>query len=172
MRKKTAEEKKREGTYRKSRDVERVLPISPITGIPEPLNALTESQERAYYYLFDLLKESKLVVAVDVVILTQLAIAIDLAEQARQALEQAGTIQTYKTGARAVSPELSVWRQATEVIERLGAKFGLSPKDRNRLLEAVKKEEEPILDPLYGFDQPNCREYADEYDRRKGLRGK
>ncbi len=141
MKKKTAKEKKPESN----------LAISPITGIPEPLNPLTESQQRAYYYLVDLLKESNLVIPVDVVILTQLAIAIDLAEQARQALEQTGTVQTYKTGARAVSPELSAWKQANEVIERLGAKFGLSPKDRSKLSEAVKKEEPPRWDPLDGL---------------------
>ena len=89
--------------------------------------------------------------AIDSYTLTLLATWVALANDAKAKLSKSGAIQVYaKTGARAVSPELLLFEKASLNISKLGAAFGISPKDRILLLGSLAPKNDKH-DPLDDF---------------------
>ena len=147
---KPADVKKSIGTYRKDRDKNLFAPI-PAAEIPPPYTPLNERQTELYYLAANYIAASMPLLQVDSFVLVQMAIALDLAEQAKEGIAQKGAIQlNAKTTARAVSPEVQLYEKAVILLMKTGALFGLSPKDRIALLGAMTP---PIKkpDPLDGL---------------------
>lgn len=60
--------------------------------------------------------------------------AVARLRRAAAALDEAGPTATNRHGERVVSPWFRVWLETSAVLARFGARFGLSPADRQRLV--------------------------------------
>lgn len=130
----------------KGNDLKKTKNIELPEGAPAPYVELSEQQLQYYAKVCEMALECSTLQNIDAVLLQQMAIVMDLAEQARQAIREKGAIQIYaKTGARAVSPEVQLLFASLDRLEKLGDKFGLSPKAREAIGLNLKK---PTFDPL------------------------
>ena len=149
--KKSNEAKQQIGTYRKDRDKLTGIALTPSDGVPPPYTKLNERQTELYYLAANYIAASMPLLQVDSFVLVQMAIALELAEKAKDGIETQGAIQVYaKTKARAVSPEVQLYEKSVFMLAKLGSLFGLSPKDRILLLGTMTpKPDQP--DPLADF---------------------
>ncbi|NUQ25505.1 MAG: P27 family phage terminase small subunit [Saprospiraceae bacterium] len=146
--KKPNEVKRHAGTYRRDRDKVADLVLTPTNEVPPPYTSLSERQTELYYLAANYAKASMPLLQIDSFVLVQLAIALELAEQAKDGIREKGAIQVYtKTQARAVSPEVQLYEKAVLMIAKLGALFGFSPKDRVALLGSMTPKPKQY-DPL------------------------
>lgn len=118
-------------------------------GMPAPLDELTPRQFDYYCRMGAIIQESSHIIPLDVVLLTQIAVGVDLAEQARAAIEKNGTVQVYKSGARAVSPEVQLWNTVSNTLDKLFSSMGLTAKVRQTIRENQLKK--GFVDPLDGL---------------------
>lgn len=71
-------------------------------------------------------------------------------DKAKELVDKAGQIQSFKTGARQISPEINNWRGLNQDFLKYAALLGLTPVARLKLNALEKKEEQPN-DPLQGL---------------------
>jgi len=118
---------------------------------PPPGANLSAEQKKIYKQIGERIAASMPMMQIDSYALALLSIWVSIANEAKASIDAKGLIQTFsKTGARALSPEVLLFEKASLNIAKIGANFGLSPKDRIMLLGtlAPKRDEK---DPLEGL---------------------
>lgn len=115
---------------------------------PPPGSNLSKEQTEIYHQIGQRIAASMPMMQIDSYNLALLATWVSIANDAKRYLDQKGAIQIYeKTKARAVSPELLLFEKASVNITKIGAGFGLNPKDRLLLLGTFSPKPE-AKDPL------------------------
>lgn len=118
---------------------------------PPPGANLNKTQLKIYKQIGERIAASMPMMQIDSYSLTLLAIWVSIANDAKAKIDAAGLIQTFtKTGARALSPEVLLFEKASLNIVKIGASFGLSPKDRIMLLGTLSPRHDD-KDPLEGL---------------------
>lgn len=106
---------------------------------------LERNQRKYYDQLVKVIGEENLTEA-DMFMLEMAAKTYAIMKQAESEMAAEGIIQVFGNGARQVSPEWAVWRNAAKDFETYVRHFGLSPKARKDL--ALPEKEEKPADPL------------------------
>ena len=135
-RKKTAEEKMLQGTFRKDRDS--LHKYKEVKAIPIPPKHYDEYAQGVYYRLAGNLLEKRLLQDTDTDALMLYAYWVGQAHHATVFMESVGFDPTNKDWYKA---HLALVK-CTEQVNRIGARFGFSPVDKSR----VRVEEENTLD--------------------------
>ena len=102
---------------------------------------MTEAERTVFDTIVEHLKESGTFRPVDVYAITQAARCVVIMEQATAGMAKSGIIQVYKTGAKQVSAEMTAFKQAFDIYQKLSTALGLDPKARGLIGGEVAKDE-------------------------------
>lgn len=106
---------------------------------------LSKEQKYWYEYFGQQLVDTKKLTKPDLIHLHQLATSVDYYIQAEQAIRErgfdGGLIQTFKGGATNVSGYVTIREKMIKEINDLSKHFGFSFKDRSKLVEVAKTDE-------------------------------
>ena len=143
---KPAELKKLEGTYRADRE-RKAVKTTKLSEIVAP-DWLSENQRMQFDYFSKILIRINLLEELD--INTLIAYSIESARylECNEVIRQQGIKFINTAGNEQIRVEVNIARQALDRMILLGSKLGLSPVDRQKLIE--KKAEGPD-DPLAGI---------------------
>lgn len=117
--------------------------------IPEPQSYLTDHGKEIYYEICELLLKVGALEDVDSFGLSMMAQSLDLFQDASEQININGSVQTYKTGAQAISAHMTVAEKSIAAFFKFSEKFGLSNKDRERIMKFKKQpKQEDQIDKL------------------------
>jgi P27 family predicted phage terminase small subunit len=106
---------------------------------------LSKDQKYWYEYFGQQLVDTKKLTKPDLIHLHQLATSVDYYIQAEQAIRErgfdGGLIQTFKGGATNVSGYVTIREKMIKEINDLSKHFGFSFKDRSKLIDVSKTDE-------------------------------
>lgn len=106
---------------------------------------LSKDQKYWYEYFGQQLVDTKKLTKPDLIHLHQLATSVDYYIQAEQAIREkgfhGGLIQTFKGGATNVSGYVTIREKMIKEINDLSKHFGFSFKDRSKLVDVAKTDE-------------------------------
>lgn len=106
---------------------------------------LSKEQKYWYEYFGQQLVDTKKLTKPDLIHLHQLATSVDYYIQAEQAIREkgfhGGLIQTFKGGATNVSGYVTIREKMIKEINDLSKHFGFSFKDRSKLIDVAKTDE-------------------------------
>jgi phage terminase small subunit len=154
------DDKKTQGTFRKDRDA---LPeVEGIKELPKPANWFNASAraKKIYKEIGTHLLETKKLQVFDSYALVLLAVALEQYSWAVNEINEmnknrpgSGYVQTYSTGAKNITAEVTVRKEAYKQIIELSSKFGLTIKDRHAMGRHANaaQTELPLFDN-YSFD--------------------
>ena len=117
--------------------------------VPEPQSYLNKEARIIYNELGKFLDGYDAIEVVDSYGLSQCAFWLWLYHDAADAVKENGGRQVTANGYSQVTAEITIMDKASARFEKLSAKYGLSPKDRELMLKfKVKKEEADALDGI------------------------
>jgi phage terminase small subunit len=118
---------------------------------PEPQGYLNDDGKVIYFKLCELLEKYDAIETIDSFGLSQAAHWLWLFHDSAEAVGENGGKQITANGYSQVTAEITIMDKASARFEKLSAKYGLSPKDRELMLKfKVKKEEKDEIDELNG----------------------
>lgn len=115
--------------------------------LPEPSSKFSLSKDQKYWYQYfgQQLVDTKKLTKPDLIHLHQLATSVDYYIQAENEIRDkgfyGGLIQTFKGGATNVSGFVTIREKMIKEINDLSKHFGFSFKDRSKLIDAAKTDE-------------------------------
>ena len=116
---------------------------------PAPQGYLNKEAKVIYAKLAEFLDGFDAVESADSYGLSQAAFWLWLYHDAADAVKENGGRQITANGYSQVTAEITIMDKASARFEKLSAKYGLSPKDRELMLKfKVKKEEKDKLDDI------------------------
>lgn len=147
MRKKSETEKALTGTTRPDR-VKKLAPV--VTSKKAKPGEMTEAEREVYDHLIEHLTAAGTLNAVDVYSVELAAKIIELAKRAALEVNGKPLIQEFKTGAKQVAPEISVFEKTFAMFQKASTMLGLDPKARSLIgVEPTKADEgDPIRELL------------------------
>jgi P27 family predicted phage terminase small subunit len=131
--------KKMQGTYRKDQD-HHSMEVDKLNDIPKYPDFLSDKAGEYYQNICAVLIEYDMLTAADNILINQLAIALELNEQAYNEIKAVEPVQTSKTGFHTISGWYSIFDKTSKQIRDLCSSFGFSPAARERLTIKEKKE--------------------------------
>ena len=142
MQAKTREAKRLAGTLNSTRDKKQKALTAVVIAnqVPEPHSILSSRERELYYLVAERIRATMPLLPLDGFSLQQLAVALAMAEHAHGEIRANGYVQTYKTGARALAPEVLLYEKAIIMITKISSLFGMTPKDRVALLGTIAPE--------------------------------
>lgn len=147
---KTQEQKKLQGTYRKDRNGGLVIPEK-IDGIPAAPQRLDETGAKIWGLVCGELYTKNIMYTMDLPQLEIYCKAMQDYWKADDMIEEEGAVYYHTNKAGETNPTQSPWinvkMKSWEIINRLSAKFGMTPIDRNKL-DAPKEEPDNPLDKI------------------------
>lgn len=138
-----------EGTQREDRKNQNVSKSTIL--LPKPPENLNTWQRMAWVDLAALINPLRITTDADIIAFRQMAIALGIVEQARKALDDAGSL-TYEIpmtagGTRLVPrPEVEVMAKYQRILDMKLAQFGMTPADRERVAAAPAEVADDPLD--------------------------
>lgn len=145
MRRKTAQEKDLNGTYRPDKEVG---PVGNTNEFPDPQPHLNRRAQEIYFKVCEHLAEHNNFTKIDSVMVSELAytyekyqrivLEMDRRDEEGEPGEFDGTIKTHPTGARQVSDLWIVANKQIEMFMKIAAQLGMSPKSRAQIAAFVK----------------------------------
>ena len=133
-----------QGTYRKHRDVPTLQGVK-LTSIPSPPEFLYGRSIDYFKNICNVLLEYDLLTVGDILLITQLAQALQLNENAWDHMKEKEPVQTSATGFHTISGWYSVYEKTSKQIRELSNLFGLNPSAREKF---TIKEPDPEENPL------------------------
>ena len=112
----------------------------------KPSDSLTENAKRVFNELEEHLKDEAGTMKIDYIRLSELAHAIDMVERARSKInnpprpDQEDGVQVTKNGYTQVTGYVTVADKYSKMVDTLGAKFGITPLDREKISAFSKKK--------------------------------
>lgn len=143
-RKKSNDEKKQQGTLKKSRSKRIKAHIA--ENWPKPDIDLSDEEQVIYASLCRHLEAAESLFDADAHLLTQVAVNISMGVTAMKKLRDAGPIQYFDNGTRNVSPEWSIFEKACNLFRQHSKMLGLDPRSRldmEYFLNATEEEVDP-----------------------------
>jgi len=139
--------KKRQGTFRPSRDFDML--IEGLSKMPEPspgLN-LSEKAEALYYEYGTQLLMNGLMTFIDLVVFNRYCKLYDRALELSALIDEGGITQETQSGYVTLRPEVSLLNQIELQMLKIEDRFGMSPAARTRV-NPVQKKKKNDLDEL------------------------
>lgn len=138
-------EKKKRGTTDTRRTKTPVVKV--LENYPQPTSELSEPETEIYNRICKHLMENGALYDADCFIVTHCAKNLGLADWAWKEMLKQGAIQTFQNGARQVSPEWAVYKNAVELFMKQSRLLALDPKsrlDHNYFLDNEEEDDDEI----------------------------
>lgn len=145
----SAKDKEKKGTARADRQVKPKIVMS--SEYPSPVIPLSDSGIDFYNRICKHLHENGALLDADAFVITYAAQAADLAATHWVMMQAEGTIQVFQNGARQVSPEWAVYRNAVADFMKHSRALGLDPRSRSDLKYFLENGESDSDDPMDGI---------------------
>lgn len=141
MRKKSEEDKNLQGTARSDRKKSAKGDALKLPRVPKYLKLNTQAKN--FYRLFgNALIKAEVLSNIDAVGLAMFAMNLDMYARAVEELEGADLIQEFKSGAKNISAEVSLFYKAQDTIFKYFKFFGATPYHRERILSFLEDNAE------------------------------
>lgn len=139
---KTNVEKQAQGTLQKCR-IKQAICFDPLDSIPDIPDHLNEYSGEFFKQVCELFLSNGSLTAGNIPDITLASIWWGVARQAEESINgKDGIVQVYESGAKNVSPYLSVLDRATTQIQRFSDRYGLSLLSKQRVgIQGTKKED-------------------------------
>lgn len=140
-----------EGTYRADRD-SNAIPAPIADSVPDAPMILSAEGKRYFRLISRFLSEMNLLSNIDILVIQQLAQAMEINDRAYAEINESGYKQISNSGFETITAAYSVWEKTSKTIRELSNLLGLNPSARERIRIKAKEDDANTIDIILSDD--------------------